>query len=111
MMARRPAFALALLILFGIGGVAAPVAHEADHARQSAHAHVHDAEAPALTETPSEHGPCLCAVPLIALSTAQTAVPASNVDAPETLARPSVAACANGAARGDRGPPASVRHA
>ncbi len=70
MSTQRPAFALLLLILFGIGGVAAPIAHEIDHSHQK-HDAVHldgsgDYGAVA-HEHASNHGPCLCAVSLAAL--------------------------------------------
>lgn len=70
MSTQRPAFALLLLILFGIGGVAAPIAHEIDHSHQK-HEVVHVDEAGDYSavahEHASNHGPCLCAVSLAAL--------------------------------------------
>jgi hypothetical protein len=105
MSARRPALALALLILFGIGGVAAPLAHGMEHAQQTEHA-----GAPALAKTDAEHDFCLCSATLTALPASYQSVSPAQEHPAWTPAPPRAAAERAPDTRGDRGPPAPDEH-
>ncbi len=105
MSTQRPAFALLLLILFGIGGVAAPIAHEIDHSHRT-HTDGLDHAGTAAHEQASDHGPCLCAVSLAALISSDVSF-AGTIESSD--ARVDVVARLASAASeqpNDRGPPA-----
>jgi hypothetical protein len=109
----RAAYALLLLVLFGIGGVVAPVVHEIDHAQQDAHAWSCDgsAEGATLGEAPGPHAPCLCAVTLVAVSHADAPTTTGEQVTAWIAERPPFRAAALVPIRGDRGPPQQITRA